>query len=315
MQQSDSEGIAKVISATIVSIGVWAIAYQGLSSSIQFLRTIAILALIGASVVPAIIGFIAIKGLIGAAEDFFERKRRSALALRDQSSTKNKTIDPSIYVQIQALSKIKAVIDKHLETLARRRLMLVTVDHYGTVNGSAWNKEVQQFIDKVVRPELSEQEANRIAPNINATFQTMIEDRVRLRSDEIEADLEFSTKLTPNEFEHWCAKVLGAKGWKAITTKASGDQGADVVAEKEGTRIVLQCKLYSGTVGNKAVQEAYSAQRHYAAHASAVVTNSEFTPSARALANTTGVLLLHFGDLTRLDSLLPDNEQNHQPDN
>jgi restriction system protein len=93
-------------------------------------------------------------------------------------------------------------------------------------------------------------------------------------------------------------------GWNTTVTKASGDQGADVVADKSGVRIVLQCKLYSGPVGNKAVQEAFTAQRHYAVHRSAVVTNAEFTKSARELASTTGVLLLHYSDLTRLDELL-----------
>jgi hypothetical protein len=35
-----------------------------------------------------------------------------------------------------------------------------------------------------------------------------------------------------------------------------------------------------------------------------VVTNADFTRSARTLAATTGVLLLHHGDLDRLDTLL-----------
>src|SRR5208283_2756852 len=61
---------------------------------------------------------------------------------------------------------------------------------------------------------------------------------------------------------------------------------------------------------NKAVQEAYSAQRHYATNASAVATNAKFSPSARKLASTTGVLLLHYGDLTRLDSLLAERDLN-----
>jgi len=83
-------------------------------------------------------------------------------------------------------------------------------------------------------------------------------------------------------------------------TKATGDQGADVIAEKDGARMVLQCKLYSSPVGNKAVQEAFAAQRHYRANASAVVTNAAYTASAISLAATTGVQLLHYTDLNRL---------------
>ena len=87
-------------------------------------------------------------------------------------------------------------------------------------------------------------------------------------------------------------------------TKATGDQGADVIAEKDGTHLVLQCKFYSTPVGNKAVQEAFAAQHHYRATVSAVVTNATFTPSAIALAATTGVLLLHYSDLARLNVLI-----------
>jgi restriction system protein len=229
---------------------------------------------------------------------------------KPSASNRNKTINPLISIRIETISKIQEIVDRHIETLARRRLALLTIDHYGIADGSAWNKEVQRFVDKVVRPELSEQEAGAVASNMNALFQEMIEVRVRLRSDEIEAELDYSDAFTPTQFEQWCAKTLNSKGWKAITTKASGDQGADVIAEKKGTRVVLQCKLYSGTVGNKAVQEAYSAQRHYATNASAVVTNANFSPSARKLASTTGVFLLHYGDLTRLDSLLAQRNLN-----
>ena len=306
---STAEGVVQAIGMTVGCIFICSIAY--LCLSIEFLHTFAVILIIIFSIPLVIIVPFAIWLPVAAIQDFFERKtRRSALALNNQSSTEHKEIDPLIFIRLQAVSKIKGIIDKHIETLARRRLMLVTVDHYGIADGSAWNKEVQRFVDKVVRPQLSGQEAETVAPQMNAIFQEMIEDRVRLRSDEIEADLDFSENITPTQFEQWCAKTLNAKGWKAITTKASGDQGADVIASKEGLRIVLQCKLYSGTVGNKAVQEAYSAQRHYGTNASAVVTNAEFSSAARKLATTTCVLLLHYGDLTRLDSLLTEKNLN-----
>ena len=68
--------------------------------------------------------------------------------------------------------------------------------------------------------------------------------------------------------------------------------------------IVLQCKLHRSAIGNKAVQEAFTAQKHYGASAAAVVTNASFTRSAEALSRTTGVLLCHYSDLVRLDDLL-----------
>ena len=109
--------------------------------------------------------------------------------------------------------------------------------------------------------------------------------------------------IDPVEFEERCAEAMRLAGWSAHTTKGSGDQGVDVLAELNQVRVVLQCKRYAANVGNKAVQEAFAAKCFVQANYAAVVTNSKFTPSARALAAATGVLLLHFTDLARPNTL------------
>jgi HJR/Mrr/RecB family endonuclease len=93
------------------------------------------------------------------------------------------------------------------------------------------------------------------------------------------------------------AQELNDFGWEARTTKASGDQGVDVIATKGGKRVVLQCKLYTSAVGNAAVQEIFAAKQHERADYAAVVTSVTYTKSARQLASTTGVLLLHHDEL------------------
>lgn len=79
--------------------------------------------------------------------------------------------------------------------------------------------------------------------------------------------------MSPLEFERCCADYLALKGWNTRTTKASGDQGADVVAESQGAVLVLQCKLYSQPVGNDAVQQAFTARAFHDATRAAVVSN------------------------------------------
>jgi restriction system protein len=221
-----------------------------------------------------------------------------------KSSTANTEALEHLELVNTARKKIIAVVDGHLETLARRRLALVSVDHYGIVKAEGWKKEVQYFVDGVVRPTLTSEEANAIAPRMNAIFQELVEDRVALRMDEIEAEFAFEGVDGPVAFERWCAKALERNGWTATVTKASGDQGADVLARKGRSSIILQCKLYSSPVGNKAVQEAFAAQRHYGTSKSAVVTNADFTKSARELAASTKVLLLHHSELSRLDDFV-----------
>jgi restriction system protein len=80
-------------------------------------------------------------------------------------------------------------------------------------------------------------------------------------------------------------------------TKGSGDQGADVIAERDGKRMVVQCKFHSKPIGNKAVQEVVAAKQFVGAEIAVVCSNQSFTPSARHLAAANGVLLLYHEQL------------------
>lgn len=113
-------------------------------------------------------------------------------------------------------------------------------------------------------------------------------------------DFKWHEDMSPTEFEQRCADYLSLKGWKAQTTKESGDQGVDVIAHKAGHVLVLQCKLYSSSIGNKAVQEVYAAKAYTGANMAAVVSNQRYTQSAQELAAKTGVLLMHFTELQSL---------------
>lgn len=102
-----------------------------------------------------------------------------------------------------------------------------------------------------------------------------------------------------------CAEELRQAGWNAQVALQSRDQGVDVIAEKNGIRVVLQCKLYAGPVDNNAVQEAVAGRAHEKADYAVVVTDDRSTSAAEPLAATNGVLLLHYGDLRNLEQILP----------
>lgn len=94
-----------------------------------------------------------------------------------------------------------------------------------------------------------------------------------------------------HEYEHACAQYLKRTGFTNVqVTKASGDQGIDVIATK-GKKYGIQCKYYTGNVGNKAVQEAYAGAKFYGCDVAVVMTNSTFTKSAKELAEKLGVEL------------------------
>lgn len=98
--------------------------------------------------------------------------------------------------------------------------------------------------------------------------------------------------MTGYEFEIFCAHILAKNGFSNTNvTKGSGDQGVDIIAEKDGIKYAIQCKCYSGSVGNHSVQEAYAGSKFYDCHVPVVMTNSFFTKSAMELADKNNVLL------------------------
>jgi restriction system protein len=99
------------------------------------------------------------------------------------------------------------------------------------------------------------------------------------------------------EFETHIARLLRNQGYSVRGTPVSGDQGADLVVQKDGRTIVVQAKRYVGTVGNKAIQEVIGAVSYYGASEGWVITNSTFTPQAKALAQKSNVKLFDGFDL------------------
>ena len=106
-------------------------------------------------------------------------------------------------------------------------------------------------------------------------------------------DNVFNTVLNGQDYEHYVAAIFKKHNWNSRVTKGSGDQGADIVATKKTITIVAQCKFYSSPVGNKSVQEIYSAKGYYDGDIACVVTNQSYTQAAKSAAGKLGVHLLH----------------------
>lgn len=102
------------------------------------------------------------------------------------------------------------------------------------------------------------------------------------------------------EFEHYLFKLFNKLGYQAEITKASGDQGADLIICKDGVKTVVQAKFYSSKVGNKAVQEVVSAIAFYKADNGMVVTNNYYTSSAIELAEATNIKLVNGDELEKM---------------
>lgn len=191
---------------------------------------------------------------------------------------------------------VRRLARAHAETLALRRRQECFEDAYGNRIDDGWLRERDYFAQRTILPHLDAK-----------GFTDLADTRWPIVLDIID-DVALSVALPDEDeapedgiaYERFCAEALREAGWAARPTKASGDQGADVVAERSGIRLVLQCKRYTKPVGNAAVQEASAAARYWQADMAAVVSNAGFTPAARRLSGATGVLLLHHDALRTL---------------
>lgn len=65
----------------------------------------------------------------------------------------------------------------------------------------------------------------------------------------------------------------------------------------EKKHIAIQCKFYSHPIGNKSVQEVAAGAKYYSSECACVVSNQTYTKSAKDLALSLNVSLLHDGQL------------------
>lgn len=161
-------------------------------------------------------------------------------------------------VQEQLLADKAVLIRKFNEATAS--------DDWGDVDESAWRSVANEYLQRRFDLDFSEQIA---ALRIFAGFLGRVVNSAMGASAPDESSVS-----TGVDYEHHLVHLLKSAGFNASVTKASGDQGADVVVESPNGQIVIQAKYYSKPVGNGAVQEVSAARGHYGAAAALVVTNA-----------------------------------------
>ena len=203
----------------------------------------------------------------------------------------------------------KDLIEKFFE-IAERKVSII--DEYGEENWDALPWETETCITKIAKRNGHSEKAIKQAFKKGFWFSGIPEEYEWLQSELNEAFREYHRAqkarpansfkvdgLTGVEFETSIARLLMERGFEVSGTAATGDQGADLIAKKNGRTIIIQAKCYQGTVGNKAVQEVISAVAYYGGDEGWVITNSLFTPSAKALAQKSNVRLVDGKTLER----------------
>ena len=204
---------------------------------------------------------------------------------------------------------VRAVTNHHARLLSVKQKQLVIHDGYGNYRLEAWVAHVDYFIEQVILREARAQSipVGHVRPGTSAwaSIRRDLLAAVNARSTaSVDAHVPDDEILSGEHYEVLCRNLLQAEGWRVSTTPATGDQGADLIAEAGRRRIVIQCKFYNRPVGNKAVQEAAAALAFHAGDRAVVVSNAGFTRSAQQLAAANAVLLLHHDQLAELDRLI-----------
>lgn len=157
---------------------------------------------------------------------------------------------------------------------------------------ASWRKEIVAKISTAMQNRKKAFEES-IEPIIQERIITEdMEPTIPPEPRHVPSEMELVDAMEGHAFEYWCADLLRKNGFANVSvTRGSGDQGVDVLAEKDGIRYAVQCKCYSKDLGNTPVQEVSAGKVFYHCQIGAVLTNRYFTKGAKELAESTGILL------------------------
>lgn len=202
------------------------------------------------------------------------------------------------------LDSIRLIIRQHSDALGRKRRQLVIIDAYGNEIIDRWLAEQKHFVKHVLNPSIGQQSPELFQELLDVIYKDIDGAAIACSPINTRDVVVKCTKEIGDELEIHCEECLKAAGWKIRRIGGSGDQGIDLIAEKNSVRVVVQCKNYSNPVGNSAVQEIHTGKAFEEADHAVVITSSSYTSAAIQLAGKTGVILLHKTDISRFDCLV-----------
>ena len=93
--------------------------------------------------------------------------------------------------------------------------------------------------------------------------------------------LEDLLSLSPEDFERLIAELFTIYGYQAQVSGGNSDHGVDVVVtNEEEEKWIVQCKRYSGSVGEPVVRDLFGTMGHEGATRAYLITTGSFTRQA-----------------------------------
>ena len=115
--------------------------------------------------------------------------------------------------------------------------------------------------------------------------------KLKLSTNEKE-QLNIIDNMSGIEFEKFMCAMLTKNGYTNVKmTKASGDHGADILAEYNNEKYAFQCKRFESKVSSKPIGEVLRGINYYNCNNGVVITNNYFTKQAMDEAKVNNVEL------------------------
>lgn len=125
--------------------------------------------------------------------------------------------------------------------------------------------------------------------------------------DQYNAAYENINSLSGVEFEMVCKRLLENMGFDVETTKTTGDGGIDLIAYNHqpllSGKYIIQCKRYTGSVGEPVIRDLYGVITSERANKGILMTSGTVTKQAQLFAQDKPIELI---DGVKMQELLKD---------
>lgn len=111
--------------------------------------------------------------------------------------------------------------------------------------------------------------------------------------------------LSGREFERELGTLFWDAGYYVQSTPSSGDQGVDLVLEKDGKTTVVQCKSHQNPVGPAVARELYGSLMHFSAPSAILACTGGFTRGVREFVRGKPIVLVSADDLAEWAQVSP----------
>lgn len=105
--------------------------------------------------------------------------------------------------------------------------------------------------------------------------------------------------MNEHAFELAVANLFRRNGYTAEVSNRGGDGGVDIILEKAGRRIAVQCKRYKGSVGPHAARDLWGTMHHLGYSEGCIVTTIGFTKGVKDFVQDKDIHLVDLNDILK----------------